>query len=116
VLAENRPGGAPWIHHQPAVMQETPFHFRTEDELTAPASCRPNRGGTDGSLLLVNHWVDTSPAPRVTIARRVNAPAFLDRRVDRCRAERGILPTVLAIDFYRQGDPAAEVDRLNGLR
>ena len=33
----------------------------------------------------------------------------------RCRAERDMLPTVLAIDFYRQGDAAAEVDRLNRL-
>jgi hypothetical protein len=45
----------------------------------------------------------------------VNAHGFLDRRVDRCRAERDMLPTVLAIDFYRQGDAAAEVDRLNRL-
>ena len=73
----------------------------------ARRAAEPNRGGTAGSLLLVNHWVDTSPAPRVTIARRVNARGFLDRRVDRCRAERGMLPTVLAIDFYRQGDAAA---------
>jgi hypothetical protein len=115
VLAENHPGGAPWIHRQPAVMQETPFHFRDEAALAAPDSCKPNRGGTEGSLLLVNHWVDTSPAPRVTIARRVNARGFLERRVDRCRTERKMLPNVLAIDFYRQGDAAAEVDRLNRL-
>ena len=29
VLAENHAGGAPWIHPQPAVVQETPFLFRT---------------------------------------------------------------------------------------
>jgi hypothetical protein len=116
VLAENQVGGAPWIHHQPEVVQETPFHFRTAEELEAPASCEPNRGGTAGSLLLVNHWVDTSPAPRVTIARRVNAHAFLARRVARCREARGMLPNVVAVDFYREGDAARVVDELNRVR
>jgi hypothetical protein len=115
VLAENRPDGAPWIHHQPAVMQETPFHFRSAAALEAPASCAPNRGGTAGSLLLVNHWVDTSPAPRVTIARRVNAHDFLAPRLTECRRRRGMLPNVVAVDFYRDGDAAKVVDELNGV-
>jgi hypothetical protein len=116
VLAENRAGGAPWIHHQPAVVQETPFLFRSIGALEAPASCEPNRGGTTGSLLLINHWVDTSPAPRVTIARRVNAHDFLAGRVARCRQRRGMLPNVLAVDFYREGAAAQVVDELNRLR
>jgi hypothetical protein len=97
-------------------MQETPFHFRAAAELDAPASCEPNRGGTAGSLLLVNHWVDTSPAPRTTIARAVNAREFLGRRLERCRAVRRMLPTVVAVDFYRLGDAAQVVDELNGVR
>jgi hypothetical protein len=116
VLAENDAGGAPWMHPQPAVMQETPFLFRTAAALEAPGSCDPNRGATKGSLLLVNHWVDTSPAPRVTIARQVNAQGFLDRRLDRCRKQRRLLPNIVAVDFYRQGAAARAVDALNGLR
>jgi hypothetical protein len=116
VLAENRAGGAPWIHHQPAVMQETPYLFRSVEALEAPASCEPNRGGTTGSLLLVNHWVDTPPAARVTIARRVNAHDFLASRVARCRERRGMLPNLIAVDFYRQGDAARVVDELNRVR
>ena len=116
VLAENRAGGAPWIHHQPAVMQETPFHFGTAAELEAAASCEPNRGGTAGSLLLVNHWVDTTPAPRATIARAVNAREFLGRRIERCRTVRRMLPNVVAVDFYRLGDAAQVVDELNRVR
>jgi hypothetical protein len=116
VLAENHPGGASWIHHQPAVVQETPFLFKTVAALEAPASCEPNRGGTAGSLLLVNHWVDTSPAPRVTIARRVNAHAFLAGRVSRCRERRGMLPNLVGVDFYREGDAARVVDELNRVR
>jgi hypothetical protein len=116
VLAENRAGGAPWIHHQPAVMQETPYLFRTVEALEAPTSCEPNRGGTAGSLLLVNHWVDTPPAPRVTIARRVNAHDFIASRVARCRQTRGMLPNLVAVDFYREGDAAQVVDELNRVR
>ena len=116
VLAENHAGGAPWIHHQPAVVQETPFLFRTVEALEAPESCEPNRGGTAGSLLLVNHWVDTPPAPRVTIARRVNAHDFLAPprrplpRAARHAPERDrgrLLP---------RGDAAQVVDELNRVR
>ena len=96
-------------------MQETPFHFTTPAQLAAPESCAPNRGGTVGSLFLVNHWVDTSPAPRVSIARKVNAHDFLTRRVTMCRRDRGKLPNVVAVDFYRQGDARAVVDELNGV-
>jgi hypothetical protein len=116
VLVENHAGGAPWIHHQPDVMQETPYLFRSVEALEAPASCEPNRGGTAGSLLLVNHWVDTPPAARVTIARRVNAHAFLASRVARCRETRRMLPNLIAVDFYRQGDAAQVVDELNRIR
>jgi hypothetical protein len=116
VLAENHAGGAPWIHHQPAVVQETPFLFRSVEALEAPTNCEPNRGGTAGSLLLVNHWVDTPPAPRVTIARRVNAYDVLEPRVSRCREQRGMLPNLIAVDFFRAGDAARVVDELNRVR
>jgi hypothetical protein len=112
VLIENEPGAEPWMHLQSDVMQETPYHFGTAQELAAPTSCEPNRGGTKGSLLLVNHWVDTSPAPRKTIAREVNAAPALDARLQRCRAERKLLPNVVAVDFYRQGDVFGAVERL----
>jgi hypothetical protein len=116
VLAENRAGGAPWIHQQPAIMQETPFLFRSVAALEAPASCEPNRGGTAGSLLLINHWVDTPPLPLVSIARRVNVHDFLAPRVARCREQRGMLPNVVAVDFYREGAAAQVVDELNRVR
>ena len=116
VFAENDHGGPSWLHAQPAVVQETPYHFGTERALDAPTSCEPNRGGTAGSLLLVNHWVDTSPAPRVTIARRVNAHDFLSRRLALCRRTRGMLANIVAVDFYTDGDAPRVVDELNGVR
>lgn len=113
VLIENEPGDEPWMHRQDAVTQETPYHFATPAELAAPDSCQENRGGDAGSLLLVNHWVDTSPAPRRTIAREVNAHAFLEARLQRCRRERGLLPNLVAVDFYRDGDALGTVRDLN---
>jgi hypothetical protein len=103
VLIEKDAGDEPWMHDQEATMQETPFHFGTAEALRAD-QCHPNRGGRRGSLLLVNHWVDTSPAPRVTIAREVNTRAFLEARLERCREARRPFPTILAVDFYRDGD------------
>ena len=97
------------MHKQSQVAQETPYRFNTAAELAAPDTCRPNRGGTVGSLLLVNHWVDTSPAPRQTIAREVNAPDFLGPRLKRCQAERHLVPNIVAVDFYRQGNVFATV-------
>ncbi len=114
LLVEQGPPSEPWVHLQRSVAQETPYHFSTPAELAAPASCAPNRGGVEGSLFLVNHWVDTSPAPRVSIAKRVNARRFLEPRLRRCRARRRLLPNVVAVDFYREGDAQAVVDRLNG--
>jgi hypothetical protein len=113
VLAENDPGDIPWMHRQDAVAQETPYRFETVPELRAPDSCRANRGGTRGSLLLVNHWIDTSPAPRPTLAERVNATDFLGRRLARCERERRMLPNVVAVDFYREGDVIGDVAKLN---
>ncbi|MDA0142317.1 PI-PLC domain-containing protein, partial [Solirubrobacter deserti] len=115
VLIENQPGDEPWMHRQDTVAQETPYAFATPAELAAPDSCAPNRGGDAGSLLLVNHWVDTSPAPRRSIAGEVNASAFLTERLTRCRHERRLLPTIVAVDFYRDGDAFEVVDTLNGL-
>jgi hypothetical protein len=116
VLAENHGDDRTWLHRQTTVAQETPYAFATPRALEAPGSCAPNRGGTNGSLLLVNHWVDTSPAPRKANARTVNATAFLTRRLDRCRERRRRLPNLVAVDFYREGHVFAVVDRLNRVR
>lgn len=111
VLIENDPGDEPWMHRQSEIAQETPYHFATAAELGAENSCRPNRGGTKGSLLLLNHWVDTSPAPRTSIAREVNARGFLGGRIERCERERGLVANVVAVDFYRQGDVLSSLVR-----
>ena len=100
VLTESGRPGVAWIHPAFEVMQETPYHFEQPSEL----SCTPNRGGTAGSLFLMNNWIDTTPAPKPSNAAIVNAYDALLARARQCQAERGKRPTVIAVDFYRTGD------------
>jgi hypothetical protein len=92
-------------------MQETPYHFTGPAEL----SCAPNRGGTSGSLFLVNNWIDTTPAPKPSNAALVNAYDALLARAKECQAARGRRPTVVAVDFYRTGALFRVTRALNGL-
>ncbi len=111
VLGENETEGVPWYHPAFEVMQETPFRFLSPQEF----SCRQNRGGTAGSLLQFNHWIETLPAPRPSNAAIVNAYDFLLGRARICQEERGKLPQVLAVDFVMTGDTLDVAAELNGL-
>lgn len=101
----------PWYHPAFASMQETPYHAEKPSELT----CAVNRGGTKGSLFLLNNWIDTSPAPRPSNAAKVNAYDTLLRRARECEKERGLLPNIIAVDFYKTGDVFGVADTLNGV-
>jgi len=111
VLAESGRPGVPWIHPAFEVLQETPYSVRDPGGL----SCGPGRGGAGASLFLVNHWIDTPPTPRPSNAEVVNAYDFLLARCQRCREERGMLPNIVAVDFYRTGDLFRVCRTLNGL-
>ncbi|MGH2952735.1 MAG: hypothetical protein ACRDK9_01780 [Solirubrobacterales bacterium] len=119
VMAENDSGGGgfPWYQRAYDLTQETPFTFKRPRELTdhdaIEASCEPNRGPTDASLFLVNHWIDTSPAPRPSNAAKVNARDPLLRRVQRCERIRGLDANLIAVDFYREGNVLDVVEALN---
>jgi hypothetical protein len=119
LLAEMHGGGEPWYHAAyEGILQETPYRFKQAAELTdpklVPASCQPNRGGRNGSLFLLNNWIDTSPAPRPSNAEKVNAYGPLLHRAQTCRKIRGLLPNLVAIDFYESGDVEKVIDKLNG--
>jgi hypothetical protein len=120
VMAENDAGDIPWYHLAYAqALQETPFRFTSAAQLTEPtklaASCRAHRGPSSAPLFLLNHWVDTSPAPRPSLATVVNARAALLRRAQTCQRLRSHLPNLIAVDFYRRGDVFGVVDALNGV-
>lgn len=115
VMAERDGGDPPWYRKQFEITQETPFSFSRPEQLEKPSSCDENRGPPDAPFFLLNHWIDTSPAPRPTNAKIVNQKDFLLDRVAMCEEIRGVQPKILAIDFYEEGDVVAAVDELNGV-
>ncbi|MBA2342795.1 MAG: hypothetical protein H0V85_04965 [Thermoleophilaceae bacterium] len=115
VMAERNSGAVPWLHPQFQLTQETPFRFTSPAQLAAPDSCDFNRGIGKAPLFLLNNWVDTTPLGRPSNAAKVNAYDPLLERARRCQQERGMLPNLVAIDFYKQGDVFGVVDTLNGV-
>jgi hypothetical protein len=111
VMGENETGGLPWYHPAFEVMQETPYTFHSPEEF----SCRPNRGDKANPILLVNHWIETTPTPRPSNAQLVNAEAVLLRRARECRQLRGKSPNVIAVDFAATGDVVRAAAVLNGV-
>jgi hypothetical protein len=110
VFTESGRTGVPWIHPAYETMQETPYSFHNPSEM----SCAANRGGTSGSLFLMNNWIETTPAPKPSNAAIVNAYDALLARARQCEAERGKRPNVIAVDFYRTGDLFRVARTLNG--
>ena len=111
VYAENDAAGVDWYHPTAGNIQETPYRFHDPSEF----SNVPHRGGTTGSLLLLNHWIETAPASNPRNAEIVNAYDVLLGRARACEQERGMLPNLVAVDFYRSGDLMRVVDTLNGV-
>jgi hypothetical protein len=109
-LESGRPG-VDWLRPAFENIQETPYTFQAPEEF----SCRANRGASAGSLFQINHWIETTPAPRPSNAKRVNARDVLLSRARQCQRERGRVPNILAVDFYRSGDLLEVVAELNGV-
>jgi hypothetical protein len=117
LLAERDSGVVPWYHEAyNGVLQETRYDWPSMDSITNPAnwaaSCSPNRGGTTGSLFLMNHW---SPpfAPTPAGSESVNATDVLVGRARACREVRGKLPNLVAVDQFLSGGLFEAVRRLN---
>jgi len=115
VMAENTTTGGPtWYHQGFELVQETPYEFKTVSELEAPTSCAANRGTPDSPLFQLNHWIErANPSPG--LAGNVNAYDVLLARAQRCRRERGLVPNLVNVDFYDEGDLLDVVRVLNRL-
>ena len=109
VMAEHDAAGVPWYHPAFEVMQETPYEFHDVSEF----SNRPNRGGTSGSLMLMNHWIESVPSPKPSDAAVANSREVLMKRLRAFRSERGRWPNLVAVDFYGVGDLLPVVHELN---
>ena len=127
-LAQSDAGDVPWYHRAYAgPMRETPYSFSgtlgglSTELLTAPDrledSCRPNRGGNDGGLFLMNHWIlGNGLTPLREFAEVVNTRSALVDRARVCERVRGKMPTILAVDFFGIGDETGAALELNGLK
>jgi hypothetical protein len=118
VMAENPPfDRVPWYREAYAIAEETPYSFSRPAQLIdpplLPASCRENRGPAGAPLFLVNHWIDTSPAPRPSNAAKVNARGPLLRRARECERLRDHRVGMLAVDFWETGDVLGVAEQLN---
>jgi hypothetical protein len=111
ILGEHDTGGLAWYHPAFEMLQETPYTFHAPAEF----SCKRNRGGMASPLFLINHWIETTPAPRPSNAQLVNAEAVLLRRARECERARGKRPNVIAVDFAATGDVVRAAAVLNGL-
>jgi hypothetical protein len=117
ITAENNSAGAPWYHNAySGIVQETPYSWPQESSLTdplqQPASCVPNRGGTTGSLFLMNHWSPPYGA-NPEAGARVNAKEAILSRARMCASLRGKVPTLIAVDMVGSGDVIGAVRELN---
>jgi len=111
VFGENNVGKVPWYHLAYSLMQETPYTFHKPEDF----NCRPNRGAATNPLLLINHWIESTPAPKPSNAEIVNSLDFLLHRARQCARERGHVANVIAVDFAGTGDIVEAARVLNGL-
>lgn len=111
VFAEQADGPAGWYRNFYRYGMETPFSFRSPDEM----SCVPHRGGTGKRLFLLNHFITVAGGSRLD-AGEVNARRFVLDRVESCERERGRPVNFIAVDYTTIGDTRGAVDALNARR
>ena len=112
VFLESGTPGVPWMY--PAfdgAIMETPYTFHETSEF----NCKENRGGNNALLFQINHWIESTPAPKPSNAAIVNRTDYLWGRANQCMKERHHLPNIIAVDFYKVGNLMGVVRRLNGL-
>jgi len=120
IMAEDSDGGSqfPYYHSAyDALVQETPYSFKDPKLLSESsnlrASCKPNRGPDTAPLFLINHWIDTSPAPKPSNAAKVNSRETLLARLEQCEKQRGLFPNFVSVDFFEEGDLFEVIKELN---
>jgi hypothetical protein len=96
VLAEEDGGARPWYLPGFSFAQDSPLGARRGSEFT----CALFRGTADSPLFLLNHWIDAFPPPP-SGNERIGSD-FLKRRLEQCERSRGLLPNLIAVDFYER--------------
>ncbi len=80
VVSEKHGGVEKWLPKAYSLFQETPYTFTSVNEF----NCKPNRGGTNKPLLLINHWLRPDGPPDPAEANRVNSRKVLTKRFEQC--------------------------------
>lgn len=113
VFTEEPPTGTvPWLNDAFTYIQDTPLGNRSAEQLGAPARCTRHRGTADSPFLMLNNWVERFP-PSPTANRPASTRDFLTTRVARCAKAREMPVSLIAADFYEQGDLIAVAHDLN---
>ena len=92
------------------------FCWETHWAAEAPMDldCTPNRGSTDNSLFILNHFL-TAPIALPSLAEQVNHNPFLLQRAQLCQKKQSALPNFVTVDFAATGSVLETVDVLNGV-
>lgn len=116
VVGLEQGGGQPaWLHHAWDIFWDTPYSFESASDFSCACNrgCPPPGESPPSKLFLVNHWL-SNPLPVPAAAAQTNAFEVLHGRAATCADEAGQQPTLLAVDFYDDGDLFQVVDALNG--
>jgi hypothetical protein len=109
LMSEKHAGEEPWLLGAYDVAQESPFTFTSIPQF----NCSPNRGGTDKSFFIVNHWLRPNGPPDPVEAAKVNSKKTLSARLQNCINTRRQLPNAVAVDFTAVGDLYKTVNLFN---
>jgi hypothetical protein len=110
VFTEHDAGAYPWYLPAFEFFQDTPLGARRPAEL----SCSPSRGTPDSPLLMLNHWIDSFPPPPSRNAQI--GGRFLRERIERCARARGMLPNLVAVDYYDRSGVVSAAASANAAR
>ena len=109
VVLTEADGGTPrWYQPLFEVGMQSTYRFRAPTDFDCALD--PRSRGRD--LFIVKHFL-ADPLSDETLALRANAAEVLAARLARCRREEGRLPTLVAVDFYDEGDLLPVVESLN---
>ena len=110
VTSEKHAGEASWLLGTYDIAQETPYSVPTS---SSKFNCNPQRGGTDKSFLIVNHWLKSNGPPDPILATKTNSSKVLTQRFQQCIAKRQQIPNTVAVNFTSQGDLFKTVNMYN---
>jgi hypothetical protein len=107
VFTEQGGHGRPWYHDAFAYIQDTPLGAQGPGDF----SCDRFRGSDFSPMFAIYHWIDRFPPPPSRNAR-IGGP-YLRDRVRRCAEDRGLVPNLIAVDFYHRSGVVEAARELN---